>query len=396
MEVNRIAVIGAGTMGSDVSFLFALSGFDVVIMDISERVLRALKGKYMKNMEILQQTSAAKEDFESVWRRVSLTTSLKDVKDVDFVFEAVSENLDLKKMLFRSLDDLLPKRVVLATNTSSLTITEIAEGIRGASRIGGMHFSNPPILMPLVEVIKGRDTSEEALNVIVQVTKRLGKTPVVIRKDMRGFVLNRILYAAGAEALWALWRGEATPMDIDSSVKAMGYPMGFFEAIDVIGLDVLLAVFRNLHEAYGERFLIPIRLLEEMIEKGKLGKKVGEGFYDWSKGAPQIEAKPSEAYNVMRMVATATNEAFWIIKDGVADPETIDEIVKLGMLSPVGVCELADTVGLDNLASLLNEMCDKYRLELYKLCPLFEEYLKNGWTGRSAGRGFYVYQEGAI
>lgn len=396
MEVNRVAVIGAGTMGSDVSFLFALSGFEVVVMDISEKALKALRSKYMENVEMLRQMSMIKEDFEAIWSRVSLTTSLRGVKDVDFVFEAVSENLDLKRMLFRNLDELLPERVVLATNTSSLTVTEVAEGIRGASRIGGMHFSNPPILMPLVEVVKGRDTSEETLDVIARVAERLGKTPVVIRKDMRGFILNRILYAAGAEALWAVSRGEATPMDIDSSVKAMGYPMGFVEAVDVIGVDVLLAVFRNLYEAYGKRFLIPARLLEEMIERGKLGRKTGEGFYDWSKGAPQIEAKPSEAYNVIRMVSTATNEAFWIIKDGVADPETIDKVAKLGMLGPVGVCELADTVGLDNIASLLIEMYDRYGLELYKLCPLFEEYLKNGWTGRSAGRGFYMYQEGAV
>ncbi|MEM2830577.1 MAG: 3-hydroxyacyl-CoA dehydrogenase, partial [Candidatus Jordarchaeales archaeon] len=315
---------------------------------------------------------------------------LEDVKDVDFVFEAVSENLELKRMLFSMLDG-LPESVVLATNTSSLSVTEIAEGLRGAGRVGGMHFSNPPILMPLVEVVKGRETSEETLRVIARVAEKLGKTPVVVKKDMRGFVLNRILMAAGAEGLWAISRGEVTPEELDASLKAMGFPIGFAEAVDIIGVDIVAAVGRNFREAYGDRFLLPVGLLEEMVGKGKLGKKTGKGFYDWSGGAPQIGGKPSETYNVMRVVAAAANEAFWIIEDEVADPETIDKVAKLGMMSPVGLCELADAIGLDVLASLLNEMYGKYGLELYKPCPLLEEYVKRGWIGKNAGRGFHKY-----
>lgn len=390
-EISRVAVIGAGTMGSDVSFLFALSGYDVVVEDVSKKALDALKDKYRDNVEMLRQMSMTRESFESVWERVSLTTRLEDVKDVDFVFEAVSENLELKRMLFRMLDELLPESVVLATNTSSLSVTEIAEGLRGAGRIGGMHFSNPPIFMPLVEVVKGRETSEKTLSVIARVAEKLGKTPVVVKKDMRGFVLNRILTAAGAEALWAISRGEVMPEELDAALRAMGFPMGFAEAVDIIGVDIVAAVGRNFREVYGDRFLLPVGLLEEMIGKGELGKKTGKGFYDWSRGTPQIGGKPSETYNVMRMVATAANEAFWIIKDEVADPETIDKVVKLGMMSPVGLCELADTIGLDVLASLLNEMYGKYGLELYKPCPLLEEYVKRGWIGKNAGRGFYKY-----
>ena len=374
-EIGRVAVIGAGTMGSDVSFLFALSGCDVVVEDVSEKALDRLKDKYRDDVEMLRRMSMTRESFESVWERVSLTTRLEDVKDVDFVFEAVSENLELKRMLFSMLDG-LPESVVLATNTSSLSVTEIAEGLRGAGRVGGMHFSNPPILMPLVEVVKGRETSEETLRVIARVAEKLGKTPVVVKKDMRGFVLNRILMAAGAEGLWAISRGEVTPEELDASLKAMGFPIGFAEAVDIIGVDIVAAVGRNFREAYGDRFLLPVGLLEEMVGKGKLGKKTGKGFYDWSGGAPQIGGKPSETYNVMRVVAAAANEAFWIIEDEVADPETIDKVAKLGMMSPVGLCELADAIGLDVLASLLNEMYGKYGLELYKPCPLLEEYVK--------------------
>lgn len=377
-------------MGSDVSLLFALSGCEVVVNDVSEDALSRLELKYRRNVEELQRTGATRESFESVWERVSTTTRLDDVVDVDFVFEAVSENLELKRKLFRRLDD-LPPSVVLATNTSSLSVTEIAEGMKGAERIGGMHFSNPPIFMPLVEVVKGRETSEETVRIIEQVSRRIGKTPVVLRKDMRGFVLNRILMAAGAEGLWAISRGEMAAEELDASLKAMGYPIGFAEAVDMIGVDIVMAVGRHFREAYGDRFMLPMSLLEKMVEEGRLGKKTGRGFYDWSGGPPQVAGKPSEAYNVMRVVAVAANEAFWIMRDGVADPETIDKVAKLGMMSPVGVCELADATGLDMLAALLSEMYGKYGLELYRLCPLFEDYVKRGWTGQNAGRGFYEY-----
>ncbi|MEM1797968.1 MAG: 3-hydroxyacyl-CoA dehydrogenase [Candidatus Jordarchaeales archaeon] len=389
-EVGRVAVIGAGTMGSDVSFLFALSGCEVVVNDVSERALNKLRAKFEKNIEELRREDVVKEDVETVWERVTTTTNLDDVKDVDFVFEAVNEDLELKRKVFRRLDE-LPRSVVLATNTSSLTVTEIAEGLRGAERVGGMHFSNPPIIMPLVEVVKGRETSEETLEVISRVAERLGKTPVIVRIDMRGFILNRILLSAGAEGLWAISRGEAAAEELDGSIKAMGFPIGLAEAVDIIGVDIVMAVGRNLREAYGDRFMLPMSMLEEMARKGRLGKKAGAGFYDWSEGKPRISEGIQGAYDVTRIVAVAANEAFWIMSDGVAEPETIDRVVKLGMLSPVGICELADALGLDTLAKTLHEVYKKYGLELYRLCPLIEDYFKHGRKGRSVGKLFYEY-----
>ncbi|MHA1606793.1 MAG: 3-hydroxyacyl-CoA dehydrogenase [Candidatus Freyarchaeota archaeon] len=389
-EVSRVAVIGAGTMGSDVSLLFALSGCEVIVNDVSKDALSRLEGKCREALKELRQASVTKEDFESVWERVTLTEKLDDVRDVDFVFEAITEDLELKRRLFRRLDE-LPLSVVLATNTSSLTVTEISEGLKGAERVGGMHFSNPPALMPLVEVVKGEKTSTETVDAIVGVAEKIGKKPVVLTKDMRGFVLNRLLVSSGAEAMWSIHRGEITPEELDASFKAMGFPIGFAEAMDRIGLDVAATVVKYLHEAYGDRFLYPTGAFERLIKERRLGRKTGRGFYDWSRGPPSIEAKFSERYDVMRVIAVSVNEAFWIVKDGVADPETIDKVAKLGMLAPEGVCTLADTIGLDGVADILNKLYEKYRLELYRLCPLFEEYLKRGWTGKNAGRGFYEY-----
>lgn len=390
MEINRVAVIGAGTMGSDVSLLFALSGYEVVVNDIFEKALSQMELKYRRNIEELQKVGVTKYSFEEVWERVFRTTKLEDVRDVDFVLEAVNEELNLKRTVFRKLEDILPN-TVFATNTSSLRVTEVAGGMRKPERLGGMHFSNPPILMPLVEVVKGDYTSEETVKLIEKLAEKIGKTPVVLKKDMRGFVLNRILTAAGAEGLWAIQRGEVTAEELDTALKSMGFPVGLVEAIDLIGVDILVNVGRNFREAYGDRFSLPIDLLEKMIEEGRLGKKTGKGFYDWTSGVPKIEVESSKTYDVTKMVATATNEAFWIISDEIADPETIDKVTKLGMMSPVGLCELADTLGLDILASLLNEMYRKHKLELYKLCPLFEDYVKRGWIGRKTGRGFYEY-----
>ncbi len=388
-SITRVAVIGAGTMGSDVSLLFALSGYDVIVNDVSGDVLSRLEEKYRLNIGWLRQTGVTNKEFDSVWERVALTTSLDEIREVDFVFEAVSEDLEVKKRLFSRLDR-LPSDVVLATNTSSLSVTEIAEGLKGAERIGGMHFSNPPILMPLVEVVKGKKTGEEALSIIARVSESLGKTPVILRKDMRGFVLNRILMAAGAECLWSIYRKDITPESLDASLKAIGFPIGFAEAVDIIGVDIVMAVGRHFREAYGDRFALPIKMLENMAKQGKLGKKTGKGFYDWSGGFPQ-PSRESETYDASRVIATAVNEAFWIMRDEVADPETIDRIVKLGMMAPVGVCELGDTMGLDTITNLLREMHGKYGLKLYEPCPLLEYYVEQGWTGRNSGRGFYKY-----
>ena len=389
-KISRVAVIGVGTMGSDISLLFALYGFEVIVYDKSKIALDNLEAKQRKTIEELQQVGLTKKGFEDVQDKIAIANKLEDVKDVGFVLEAVAEDLDVKRKLFAELDK-LPREVVFATNTSNLRVTDIAEGLEGADRIGGMHFSNPPILSLMAEVVKGEKTSEETLQVISDVAERIGRKPVVLRKDVNGFVNNRILMGSGTEALWTLHRGEVTPEELDASLRAIGFPMGFAEASDIIGLDIALDVAKNFIKAYGKRFEIPTGLLESMIKEGKLGKKSGKGFFDWSKGSPVIDMSLAGKYDVSRTLAVATNEAFWVIKDEVTDPETIDEIIKLGFRSPVGVCELADAMGLDNLLNTMKRLFQEYGIEVYRPCPLFEEYVGKGWTGKAAGRGFHKY-----
>ncbi|MEM3651275.1 MAG: 3-hydroxyacyl-CoA dehydrogenase [Candidatus Jordarchaeaceae archaeon] len=389
-EVERAAVIGAGTMGSDLSLLFALYDIDVVVTDKSKAVLDVLPEKQKRTMSELRQMGITQKSYDEVRGKIVIAPSLKEVKDVDFVLEAVAEDLQVKRKVFAELDK-LPRSVVLATNTSSLTVTDIAKGLKGAERIGGMHFSNPPILSQLAEVVKGEKTSEETLNAISKVAEKIGRVPVMVKKDVPGFVNNRILVGAGLETLWAIHRGEVTPQELDASLRAIGFPMGFAEALDIIGVDIILALGKHFVKAYGKRFQPPPGLFESMAREGRLGKKSGKGFYDWSKGPPVIDMSLAGKYDVNRAIAGAANEAFWIIKEEVADPETIDKIVKLGFRSPVGICELADAMGLDNLLNTMKRLLQEYGLEIYKPCPLFEEYVKKGWTGKAAGRGFYKY-----
>nr|MDO8079306.1 3-hydroxyacyl-CoA dehydrogenase [Candidatus Freyarchaeota archaeon] len=389
-KVSRVAVIGVGTMGSDLSLLFALSDFDVVVNDKSKTVLDKLEEKQRKTMDELRTLGATQKEYETVREKITVARKLEDVKDVDFVLEAIKEDLNAKRELFKELDKLSPE-VVLATNTSTLRVSDIARGLKGAERIGLMHFSNPPILSPLVEVVKGEETSEETLKIIAGVAEKIGKTPVILTKDMNGAVLNRVLGGLGSDALWAIQRGEITPEELDASLRTLGFPVGIAEAVDLIGLDVVLNASRILRKVYGKRVGFPEKLLEEMVNDGRLGKKSGRGFYDWSKGPPIIDTKLAGKFDVMRVLANGANEAFWLIKDGMADPKTIDTVTKLGFRSPVGMCELADSIGLDNLIEILKRMYTEYGIELYTPCPLFEEYVKNGWTGQAARRGFYKY-----
>jgi len=389
-DLGSVAVIGAGTMGSDVALLFAISGFDVMVVEISEKAREALRRKNEETLKELVKEGMVKEEPREVLRRIKAGRKLKDIKKADFVFEAISENLRAKRKLFKELEKVVSGNVIFATNSSSYRVTEITEEMTKPERVGGMHFSNPPISMPLVEVVKGERTSEETLAFISGVVEKIGKTLVVIKRDKRGFILNRILLATMTDGLWAIERGEVTPEELDASVYSMGIPIGIADGADLIGIDIVRIVGENLREAYGERFKQP-PIIERMIREGKLGKKTGVGFYDWRRGKPKINLELAK-YETSITVALAADEAFRLIEDEVADPEMIDSVMKLGIMMPIGVCGLADEAGLDFLFDILKNYYEKYRLELYLPSPLFREYVSRGWVGRTAKRGFYTYE----
>jgi enoyl-CoA hydratase/3-hydroxyacyl-CoA dehydrogenase len=393
-DVKNIVVVGSGVMGHGIAQIAATAGYDVAMIDVSDEILAKAIEKIKWSLEkFAEKRRVRPEDISLILSRIKTTTSLEDVAgNADVVIEAIPEKIELKKELFAKLDRLTPKHTLLATNTSSLSITEISKATSRPDKVAGMHFFNPPQLMPLCEVIKGQFTSDETISTIVELARKMGKTVVICRKDVRGFIVNRVLGAVFNEAFWTVYRKESTIKEVDASIKyKAGFPMGIFELADYVGLDVLANVAKVMYEAYGER-MKPCPLAEPLLNEGKLGQKTGQGFYDWSTGRPRIEFMLAGKYDINRVYSIAVNEAAWLIYEDVADPADIDTGMKLGAGWPSGPCELGDRLGLDVILSKLKDMYSKYNEEMYKPCPLLEDYVSKGRIGKKTGQGFYTYK----
>jgi len=391
-KLKKIAIVGSGSMGHGIAEMLAMNGYEVAMVDINDELLKNAKDKIKWSLDkFVEKKRIRQEDAEASLARIKTTTKYEEAaKDADLAIEAVPENMDLKKKVFSTLDSFAPAHAILASNTSTLSITEMGDATKRPDKVGGMHFFNPPIMMTLVEVIKGDKTSQDTITTLSELAKKLGKTPIIVRKDVRGFIVNRVLGITFNEAFWAFQRGEATKEGIDSSVKYTGgFPMGWFELADFVGLDIAYDVGEILYKAYGERFKPCEEVVGPLIKEKKFGQKTGTGFYDWTKGRPRIPFNMLDEYDVERSWAVAANEAAWIIHDDAANPEDIDAGMKLGTFWPSGPCEYADRVGLDVTVNKLKELHSKYNMEMYKPCPLLEEYVSKGWTGKKVGRGFY-------
>ena len=389
---KKAAVVGSGAMGHGIAELLAMNGYEVTMIDINDELLQKAKEKIKWSLDkFVEKKRIRKEDADAAMARIHTTTSYQEAaKDIDLAIEAVPENMDLKRKVFSALDAAAPLQAILASNTSTLSITEMGKATKRPNKVAGMHFFNPPLMMQLVEVIKGENTNQETINTLFELSKKLGKTPIIVRKDVRGFIVNRILGIVFNEAFWAFQRREATKEGIDSSVKYTGgFPMGWFELADFVGLDIAYEVGRILYEAYGERFKPCEEIIGSLIKEHKFGQKTGVGFYDWTKGRPRIPFNMLDEYDVERSWAVAANEAAWLMHDDAANPEDIDAGMKLGTFWPSGPCEYADRMGLDVVVNKLKELYTKYNMEMYKPCPLLEEYVSKGFTGKKVGKGLY-------
>jgi enoyl-CoA hydratase/3-hydroxyacyl-CoA dehydrogenase len=391
-KLEKAVVIGSGAMGHGIAELLAMSGLEVSMVDISDEILQKGKEKIKWSLDkFVEKRRIRAEDAQAAFARIATTTSYEQAgANVDVAIEAAPENIDLKKKVFAKLDQTTPPHAILASNTSALSITEMGRATKRPDKVAGMHFFNPPQLMTLVEIIKGENTSQETIDALVDLSKKLAKTPVVVRKDVRGFIVDRVLGAVFLEAFWTYQRHEATMEGIDASVKyTSGFPMGWFELADYVGLDIIYDAGKAMYAAYGERFKPCLEVIEPLIKEKKFGQKTGIGFYDWTKGRPRIPFNMLEEYDVERSWAVTANEAAWLIHDDAADARDIDTGMKLGTFWPSGPCEYADRTGLDVILAKLKESYSKYSMELYEPCPLLEDYVNKGWTGKKAGRGFY-------
>lgn len=282
--MRKITVIGAGTMGNGIAHVFAQFGFQVALTDISQDALDQGMATIRKNLDRMQAKEVlSQKEVTTTIKRISLSTSLEQaVKTADLVVEAASEALAVKKGIFKELDRHCQPRAILATNTSSISITALAAVTQRPEQVIGMHFMNPVPLMPLVEIIRGYNTSNEVTDTIVATSEKLGKSPVIVN-DYPGFVANRILMPMINEAIESLHHGVAGVIEIDTVMKlGMAHPMGPLQLADFIGLDVCLSILKVLHEGFGNPKYAPSPLLVNMVMAGKLGVKSGEGFYDYT------------------------------------------------------------------------------------------------------------------
>ncbi|KPL19044.1 MAG: 3-hydroxybutyryl-CoA dehydrogenase [candidate division Zixibacteria bacterium SM23_81] len=282
MTISRIGIVGAGTMGNGIAHVCALSGHDVILTDVTQEVLDRAMTVVKKNMERqVKKEIIGADDMEKALARIETSADIEAVKGSQVVVEAATEDLDLKKKLFAQLDGLCPPETILASNTSSLSITELAAVTKRPEKVIGMHFMNPVPVMKLVELIRGLATSDETFQTIEELTEKLGKTPVAV-SDFPGFVANRILMPMINEAAFTLMEGVASKEDIDTVMKlGMNHPMGPLALADLIGLDVCLAIMEVLYEGFCDSKYRPCNLLRKMVQAGYLGRKTGKGFYDY-------------------------------------------------------------------------------------------------------------------
>ncbi|MBP1358315.1 MAG: 3-hydroxyacyl-CoA dehydrogenase family protein, partial [Sulfolobus sp.] len=318
MMVKKIVVVGAGTMGHGIAEVAALYGFKVGLIDVSWDFLNRAKERITDSLNKMYEKGQLKEKPEDVLSRMEFNVSYDIAKDADFAIEAVPENIELKRKVFRSLDEITPKHAILATNTSSIPISDIAEATNRKEKVIGMHFFNPPVIMKLVEVIPSKYTSEEVGELTIDLARRMNKIPVKLKYEIPGFVSNRIFIRLLQEACREVESGEASIEEVDSTSRnKLRLPMGLFELADYVGLDVVVDIWNVLTS----RGTVDVKcsLFKSKVNEKNLGVKSGKGFYSYP--APGKYSKvqlPSESkVDPAKVISLAVNEASWMIENGI-------------------------------------------------------------------------------
>ncbi len=366
MEIKKIAVLGAGDMGHGIAEVSAMAGYEVWMRDIKQEFVDRGMERIRQSLAKLQEKGKI-ESAEKVLERIHPTVDLAEaVKDADLIIEAVPEVFEIKTQVFAECDKLAKPECIFASNTSTMRITDLAKATNREDRFVGLHFFNPAVVMKLVEIIKGEKTSDDVVKICVDYVKKIGKVPVIVRKDVPGFIVNRIQAPSGALLMAIIDKGIATPEEIDAMMRKMGLPMGPFELMDFTGIDVFYHASKYYAKTISPDYEPP-KKVEEMVKSGRLGKKTGKGWYDWSSGKPQIDMeKATDKISPLDFSLVEINEAVKLVEMGVADPQDIDMAVKLGLNRPFGPFEIAVTLDEDQIVNRLNELAQMFGKKIFE------------------------------
>ena len=367
MTIKKVTVVGAGDMGHGIAELFAVNGFDVVLVDKLPEAIERAKGRISASLDkMVERGKIGREQADAALRRLAYSGNTREeVSGSDLVVEAVPESLELKRSVLREIGEAAPRQAIVASNTSNIRITDLAEAVPGPERVVGMHFFNPPMVMKLVEVIPGARTDDAVVQQTVDACQRVGRTAVRVMKDRPGFIVNRINSADTLFFCLVQDRKLATPAEVDSFARGQGLPMGPYELVDFVGVDVAadsLAYFaESISPEYGKG-----KTFREMQKQGLLGKKTGKGFYDWSTGRAQIpKAEPTSAISIMDVFALEINESIKLIEEGVATPGDIEKGVVLGMNRPFGPISVAKDLSNAEVKAKLEELASKFECAVF-------------------------------
>ena len=374
MAVKNITVLGSGVMGHGIAQVSATAGYNVVLRDIKQEFLDKAMEKIKWSLDkLVSKEKISKEEGDSIFSRITPIVDLNEaVKNAELVIEVVPEIMELKKSVYAELDKAAGPEVIFASNTSTLPITEIANTTSRPEKFIGIHFFNPPQLMKLVEVIPGEKTSQQVTDLTLDYVKSVNKQAVVCRKDVPGFIINRLFIPMVHEACFLKDRTGATLEEIDSAVKFnLGFPMGIFELADFTGMDVIHKATVEMH-LRDKKVISPHPLVEKMFDEKKLGQKSGEGYYKYSDDKYERVALSEELAakcDPIQIVANILNNAAWLITNGASDIEEIEKAAQLGLGLKKPLFETAKEIGIKKIVEELNNLADEHG-EFYRPDPL--------------------------
>lgn len=364
-EINKITVLGSGIMGHGIAQISAKAGFEVTLRDVDTKFLDSAMSKIKWSLDkLVEKQKITQAESETIYSRIHPVVDLKQaLSGADLLIEAVPEDMELKKKVYLDVDKHSDSKTIYASNTSTLPITEISSLTNRPNRFIGLHFFNPPQLMKLVEVIPGITTDQQIIKVGIDFVKRVGKEPVLCRKDVPGFIVNRIFIPLIHEAAYCLDRDGPSMTQLDSAVKfRLSFPMGIFELADYTGLDVI-------HKATSEMFsrdkkvIFPHPRIKELFDQGKYGKKSGSGFYSYSGEQYErvsLSEEDSKAYNPIKLLAVALNNAAWLITNKVCTLEDLEIALKLGMGLRNPLFLTGEQFGIKGVVDTLQDLHAKY------------------------------------